>query len=223
MKTRIFEEEMPMNMIDVITRNARIYPDHTALVEVRPATKSRKAVSWAQFHDRINRLTNALTERGIKKNDRVFILGRNSINWLETYFAVIGTGAWAVPLNYRFYDENIQYCADVARPVAFLMDEEYAERIKDLYPRLPTVRNLICVGAFEGLEGIEDLIEKAPAGPMEIELKDDDPCALYFTSGTTGDPKPVLHVHKNLMCVALNEVTNERWEQHDSLLMMPPF
>ncbi|MBU2498484.1 MAG: AMP-binding protein [Proteobacteria bacterium] len=212
-----------MNMIDIITRNARIYPDHTAFVEVRTLSKSRKAVSWAQFHDRINRLTNALIERGIKKDDRVFVLGRNSINWLEAYFAVIGTGAWAVPLNYRFYDENIQYCADVAQPVAFIMDEEYGERMSAIRSQLPTVRNFICIGSFAGMDNIEDLIEKAPPYLPDIEIRDDDACALYFTSGTTGDPKPVLHLHKNLVCVALNEATNERWEQSDSLLMLPPF
>ena len=101
--TRIFEEVIGMNMIDIITRNARIYPGHTAFVEVGTLSKSRKTVTWAQFHDRISRLSNALMERGVKKDAKVFILGRNSIKWLETYFAVIGTGAWAVPLNFRFY------------------------------------------------------------------------------------------------------------------------
>ncbi|MCJ7593291.1 MAG: acyl--CoA ligase, partial [Desulfobacterales bacterium] len=212
-----------MNMIDVITRNARIYPEHTAFVEVKTLSKSRKTITWTQFHDRINRLTNALIERGIRKDDRVFVLGRNSIHWLETYFAVMGTGAWAVPLNFRFNDENIQYCADVAEPVAFIMDEEYAERMSAIRPQLPTVRDFICIGSFAGMDEMEALIEKASFVPPDIEIRDDDACALYFTSGTTGDPKPVLHVHKNLMCVALNEATNERWEQRDSLLMMPPF
>lgn len=210
-------------MIDVITRNARIYPHDTAFVEVRPVTKSRKAISWAQFDDRISRLVQALIERGVRKGDKVFILGRNSINWLETYFAVLGTGAWAVPLNFRFDDENIKYCANVAQPVAFIMDEEYAQRMSAIHSELPSVRNSICIGSYESMENIEGLIEGTPSGPPEIEIRDDDACALYFTSGTTGEPKPVLHLHKNLMCVALNEVTNERWEQKDCLLMMPPF
>ena len=216
-------EVLFMNIVDIITKNARMYPHDTVFLEVRPVTKSRKAISWAQFDERINRLANALIERGVRKGDKVFILGRNSIHWLETYFAVIGTGAWAVPLNYRFNDENIKYCADVAQPVTFFMDEEYAERISLIHPHLLTVRNLICIGSFEGMDHMEDLIKKAHPERPEIEIKDDDGCALYFTSGTTGEPKPVLHVHKNLVCVALNEVTNERWEQSDSLLMLPPF
>ena len=50
-----------------------------------------------------------------------------------------------------------------------------------------------------------------------------DEAGLYFTSGTTGAPKPVLLVHKNLVCTALNEATNERWDHSDSLVMLPPF
>lgn len=212
-----------MNMIDVIAKNARQYPQHTAFVEVRPVSQSRTSLSWAQFNDRINRLAGALIEKGVSKGDKIFILGRNSINWLETYFAVMATGAWAVPLNFRFEDESIKYCANAAQPVAFLMDAEYAPRVNALRSGLPTVKNYICIGTFEGMQNIEDLIEKSSAGRTEIALQDDDPCALYFTSGTTGEPKPVLHVHKNLMCVALNEVTNERWEQTDCMLMLPPF
>jgi acyl-CoA synthetase (AMP-forming)/AMP-acid ligase II len=212
-----------MNMIDIITKNARFYPQHTAFVEVRPVSQSRKSISWTQFDDRIHRLARSLIEKGVSKGDKIFILGRNSINWLETYFAVMATGAWAVPLNFRFEDESIRYCANAALPVAFFMDAEYAPRINAMRSELPTVKNYICIGAFEGMQNIEDLIEKAPAGRPEIALKDDDACALYFTSGTTGEPKPVLHVHKNLMCVALNEASNERWEQSDCLLMLPPF
>jgi len=212
-----------MNMIDIIEKNARMYPHNPAFLEIRPVTKLRKAITWENFGDRINRLANALTERGVRKGEKVFILGKNSISWLETYFAVMSTGAWAVPLNFRFNDENIKYCADVAQPVAFLMDEEYAERISAMRPQLSTIRNTICIGFSEAMENIEDLIEKAPPERPQIEIKDNDACALYFTSGTTGEPKPVLHVHKNLVCVALNEVINERWEQSDRLLMLPPF
>ncbi len=212
-----------MNMIDIITRNARLYPQHTAFVEVRPVSRSRRAISWAQFDDRLNRLAGSLIEIGVSKGDKIFILGRNSINWLEAYFAVLATGAWAVPLNFRFEDESIQYCAKAALPVAFFMDAEYAPRISTMRAKLPTVKNYICIGDFEGMHKMENLIEKAPARRPQIALEDDDACALYFTSGTTGEPKPVLHVHKNLMCVALNEATNERWEQSDCLLMLPPF
>lgn len=212
-----------MNMVDIIARNARIHPNAPAFVELRPVTHQRKAILWAQFGERVNRLANALIDRGVKKGNKVFIYGRNSINWLEAYFAVMATGAWAVPLNYRFTADNIRYCANIATPVAFIMDEEYGEMINTIRSDLTTVKNYICIGSFRTMEGMEDLIGKSSSKPPQIELRDEDECALYFTSGTTGAPKPVLLVHKNLVCVALNEVTNNRFEHSESLLMLPPF
>jgi acyl-CoA synthetase (AMP-forming)/AMP-acid ligase II len=210
-------------MVDIIAKNARMYPNEIAFVEVKPVAKARKAISWAQFKERVIRLANALIDRGVKKGDKVFIYGRNSIKWLEAYFAVMATGAWAVPLNYRFTGNDIKHCANVAKPVAFILDEEYAEMISAIRSDLTTVRNYVCIGSFEDMENMEDLIEEASPTPPQIQIKGEDECALYFTSGTTGAPKPVLHVHKNLVCVALNEVTNDRWEHSDSLLMLPPF
>jgi acyl-CoA synthetase (AMP-forming)/AMP-acid ligase II len=212
-----------MNMLSIIAKNARTYPSEIAFVEVKPVTKGRKVIHWAQFNERVNRLANALMERGVKKGDKVFIDGRNSINWLVAYFAVMAIGAWAVPLNYRFTAENVIYCHNIAEPVAFIMDEEYAEMISAIRSDLTTVRSYICISSFRGMENMEDLIEKGSPKQPEIEIKGEDECALYFTSGTTGAPKPVLHVHKNMVSVALNEVTNDRWEHSDRLLMLPPF
>jgi len=212
-----------MNLIDIIIRNARFFKDEIAFVEIRPVSKIRKSITWANFCEKIFRLGNSLIEKGVKKGDRVFIFGRNSIDWLVAYFGSMITGAWAVPLNYRFTKDDIQYCSNVSEPVAFIMDEEFANMVHSLRSSLSTVKSYICIGSFEGMESMDKIMELSSPSNPGIELKGDDECALYFTSGTTGAPKPVLHVHKNLVCVALNEVTNEKWEHSDSLLMLPPF
>ena len=107
-----------MNLVDLIEKNARLYPDDIAYVEIRPVTKVRKEISWIQFHERTNRLANAFIDMGIKKGRSVLLLGKNSIGWLEAYFAVLKTGAWIVPLNFRFTTDDILYCAGVIEPVA---------------------------------------------------------------------------------------------------------
>jgi long-chain acyl-CoA synthetase len=213
-----------MHIIDLVYRNARDYADETALVEIRPVSKARLEITWKEFNERTNRLANALIVRGVKKGDKVFWLGGNSIAWLEAFFSIIKTGAWINPLNFRFTDENIRYCADAAEPSCFLFERKYADRIDAMHSVLPTIRTFIVMGdmAQGDMENTEKMMaESSPLRP-KVEIKDEDECGLYFTSGTTGAPKPILLLHKNLFTAAVNEVTGLSLTRDDSLLMMPP-
>jgi len=213
-----------MNITDVVAKWARCRPDDTALVEVRPISGRRHQVSWAQFDERTNRLAHSLQERGIRKGQKIFLLGRNSIQWLEAFFAILKAGAWTVPLNFRFTDDDIRYCAQVAEPSAFIFDGEFTERIAGLRKDLPTVNLCSVIGpeAANNIETSEELLEEGSPLPLGWELADEDDCALYFTSGTTGAPKPVLLQAKNQMCIAITEATNHAFAPEDRFLMMPP-
>ena len=213
-----------MNIVDLVYRNARAYPDETAFVEIRPVSKARIETNWKQFNERTNRLANALIARGVKKGDKVFWLGKNSIAWLEAFFSIIKTGAWILPLNFRFTDENIRYCADAAEPSCFIFEEEYADRIDMMRAVLPSVKKFIVMGekAHADMENTEKLIAESSSLAPDVEIEDEDECGLYFTSGTTGAPKPILLLHKNLFTPAVNEVTGLSLTKDDSLLMMPP-
>jgi len=213
-----------MNIVDLVYRNARLYPDETAFVEIRTISKVRLEITWKEFNERTNRLANALIARGVKKSDRVFWLGKNSIAWLEAFFSIIKTGAWINPLNFRFTDENIRYCADAAEPGCFILEEEYADRIYAMRSALPTVKKFIIMGerAYRDMENTETLMADCSPLAPPVNIKDEDECGLYFTSGTTGAPKPILLLHKNLFAPAVNEVTGLSLTKDDSLLMMPP-
>ena len=151
-----------MNLIDVIAKFARMSPRSTAFVEVRPLSGLRQEIRWEEFHDRTNRIANRLIQEGVQRQDKVFLLGRNSIRWLEAYFAILKTGAWAVPLNFRFTDEDILYCAGVAEPSAFIFDEEYGERVRGLRKKLNAVSHYCVIGPDRAEEfvTVEDLVEK---------------------------------------------------------------
>jgi len=213
-----------MNIIEILTKNSRLYPNKTAFVEVRPISKVRKEICWREFDERVNKLASSLLEMKIGKGKKVLLLGRNSIHWLEAYFAIMKTGAWVTPLNYRFTHDDILYCARVAEPEAFIFDEEFAEGINTIQSKLPTVRKYVCMGRshLKGMEPMDDLIGRGSPGFPEVDLEDEEECGLYFTSGTTGTPKPILLMHKNLFCMAITEATNHLWKERDSLLMMPP-
>jgi acyl-CoA synthetase (AMP-forming)/AMP-acid ligase II len=112
----------------------------------------------------------------------------------------------------------------VSEPVVCLFDEEFSERMMTLRPDLPTLRRYVSMGekGFEGMERMETLIDQATSRPFDPQIEDEDPCGLYFTSGTTGAPKPILLTQKNLFTSGVTEATNHLWRHADSLLMIPP-
>jgi len=199
-----------MNISEMLERNARINPRDTALVERVPSKSFRRQMTWREFDERVNRIANALMIRGIGKGDRVLQWMMNSVNWLEAYFGIIRTGAIATPLNFRFSEKDFKYCADVAEPKAVILDERFADKVKAVsHPMLAPQRCIVNGQTVSpGMEGFEDVIAESSPKPVRIEIKDEDPCGLYFTSGTTGVPKPILLTHKNMECAAITEVVH---------------
>ncbi|MCJ7653685.1 MAG: AMP-binding protein, partial [Dehalococcoidia bacterium] len=105
-----------MNIIEILSKNSHMYPNDTAFVEVKPVTKVKREIRWREFDERVNKIANGLKDMEFNKGKKILLLGRNSINWLEAYVAIMKTGAWVTPLNYRFTNDDIVYCANVAEP-----------------------------------------------------------------------------------------------------------
>jgi len=213
-----------MTILEMVTRNRRMYPNDTALIELRPSQGLRKEITWKEFDERVNRVANALIARRIKKGDKVIHWMMNSINWLEAYFGIIRIGAWAVPLNFRFTSQDFKYCADIAEGKVMILSEQFIDRVKEVRSQLSTIKNYIVAGPVtpEGMENFEQMISKASPKPVEVGLKDDDECGLYFTSGTTGAPKPILLTHKNMECAAITENRHHYQTHKDNFILIPP-
>ncbi len=213
-----------MDLTQILERNVRMYPDEVALIELRHSSGFRKEITWKDFDEKANRLANALSERGVEKGDRVLHWMRNSIDWLLTFFGIAKTGAWVIPLNYRFLGRDIKYCVDVAKPKAFVMEEEFAERIEEIRDEFTTVRSFISVGehAPPGVESFGEVLDNATPVPPVTRLSDDDECALFFTSGTTGAPKPVMLTHRNLECTCMTEWAHHQQRLEDNFVIIPP-
>lgn len=213
-----------MTITEILARNARLYPDSPALIEITPSKNLRKMITWKEFNDRANRVANALIERGIKKGDVVMHLMMNSINWLEAYFGILKSGAMAAPLNFRFISRQIKYCIDIAEPKAMILDQDFTQRVEEIRSDLPTIKHYIFTGqpVPDGMEAYEDVLDKVSPEPPNIELSGEDEAGLYFTSGTTGDPKATLLCHKSLEHTAVNENFSHREKRKDCFLLIQP-
>jgi len=214
---------MDIHIGEMLARNARLYPDETALVERIPAEKKRRTITWKDLDDRANRFSNALRSKGVEKGSKVVHLMYNAIDWLIAYFGIVRTGAWVVPLNFRFTSEDIQYCTDVAEPDLILFGEEFIDRI-DAVKEHTRVKHYICVGSKTPAyaESFDRILEDAPSRPLDVALTYSDPCGLYFTSGTTGRPKPILLTHKNMVCACITENVHHGQKREDNFILIPP-
>lgn len=212
-----------MNIAEILARNARVYPDDVALIQRIAGQDYRKEITWKEFDNRSNQIANALIAKGVKKGDKVIHLMMNSINWLEAYFGIIKTGACVVPLNFRFTGQDIKYCIDVAESAVMLVGKEFKDTVLNIRPVIP-ITNFIYVGDDTpvGMENYEDVIAKYSIKPVKTEINDWDPCGLYFTSGTTGQPKPILLTHKNMECAAITENRHHYQTHDDNFILIPP-
>jgi len=222
-ETRHEMREIYIHIGEMLARNGRMYPDEVALVERIPAERKRREVTWKQFDERADCVADILIKKGVRKGDKVVHLMMNSIDWLIAYFGIVRTGAWAVPLNFRFTGADIKYCIDVAEPDVVLFGEEFTERIEEIRGDV-RVRDYIYAGGKPPpfAESLAELMMQASPAAVGVELTYDDECALYFTSGTTGRPKPILLTHENLVCASITENVHHGQKKEDNFILIPP-
>lgn len=233
-----------MPVTDLLERNHKLYGAEVALVELNPSVKDtkrtswreyslvqptsfepyRREITWSVFDEKANRVANMLLERGIKKGDRVAILMFNCLEWLPIYFGILKTGAIAVPFNFRFDSSEIKYCADLAEVHVLFFGPEFIGRIEAIVDELTKGRLLIYVGDTcpTFAESYREMVADCSSQPPMIHLEESDDAAIYFSSGTTGFPKAILHNHESLTQAAEMEQKHHLTDRNDTFLCIPP-
>ena len=233
-----------MPVTDFLERNAKLYPNEVALVELNPDEKDtrrtswkeyeliqpsrfepyRREITWGVFNEKANRFANLLLSRGIKKGDKVAILMYNCLEWLPIYFGVLKSGAIAVPFNFRYDAEEILYCAELAEVDMIVFGPAFIGRIEANAEKLSKGRLLIYVGdgCPDFAESYHELVADCSSKTPDIPLTEDDYGAIYFSSGTTGFPKAILHNHESLMHAATVEQKHHGQTKDDVFLCIPP-
>lgn len=217
-----------MIITEILAENSRKYPDKTAIVERTPATNQRRQITWKDFNGAARRLAHALSKKGIQKGDKVVQLMTNALDWLPIYFGVLYTGAWAVPLNFRFESDKIRLCTETAEAKVFIFGQEFVQRIEEVKSDLD---QFVSFWIFTGPADLcpewachyNDFIKEADnTWEPRVELAPEDEAALYFTSGTTGTPKAVLLTHESLVHACHVENAHHSQTHEDIFLCIPP-
>lgn len=233
-----------MPITELLKRNAKEFGSDTALVEINPEVKEirrvtwkeyeliesgtsetfRREITWSAFNEKANRCANLLMSRGIKKENKVGILLMNSLEWLPVYFGILKTGAVAVPLNYRYTAAEIKYCLELADIDALFFGPEFIGRMEEICEDIPNVKLLFYTGDIcpSFAENYLHLAANFSSAEPDVKISDDDDAAIYFSSGTTGFPKAILHDHTSLMHAARVEQNHHGQTKDDVFLCIPP-
>ncbi len=233
-----------MPITDLLERNSKLYGEEVALVEINPEIREeqrvtwkeyeliqptstayyRRQITWSVFDEKANRVANMLMERGIKKGQKCAILLMNCLEWLPIYFGILKSGAIAVPLNFRFDSEEIDYCLKASDSDVLFYGPEFIGRIEDIAQKLKKEMLLYYVGD-QCPSYAEDYFRQASNASSvapRVLIEDSDDAAIYFSSGTTGFPKAILHIHTALMQSAKMEAMHHETTHNDCFLCIPP-
>ncbi len=194
------------------------------LMEPSPLSHYRREITWNVFNEKANRFANLLLSRGIRKGDKVAILLMNCLEWLPIYFGILKTGALAVPLNFRYASDEIEYCVNLAEVNILVFGPEFIGRVEEIADSISRNRLLFYVGENcpSFAEDYNSLSANCSSQSPSVALTDTDDAAIYFSSGTTGFPKAILHNHESLMHSAVVEQKHHGQTKDDVFLCIPP-
>lgn len=237
-----------MVITEILERNAALYGDDTALVEINPlleeepsylswreyqlvepniARRLYRSMTWRAFEEQANQTANMLLTKGLKRGEKVAILLMNCLEWLPIYFGILKAGGIVVPLNFRYTAEEIKYCLELAEVHALIFGREFVSRIETFNNGSPHFKNLIFMADIDDecppfAECYYDLLPAASPTPPSLSLKEEDDAAIYFSSGTTGFPKAILHDHRSLLSSCETEQNHHGQTKDDVFLCIPP-
>lgn len=233
-----------MPITDLLEANAKKYPNEVSLVEINPDIQEKRRVTWRDyeliesspmchyrreitwhvFDEKANRFAQLLISRGIGKGDKVAILLMNCLEWLPIYFGILKTGALAVPLNFRYAPDEIEYCLNLAEVDVLVFGPEFIGRVEEIADKISQNRLLFYVGGDcpSFAEDYDKLTANCASLAPGIPISDEDDAAIYFSSGTTGFPKAILHNHESLMHACKVEQKHHGQTHDDVFLCIPP-
>jgi len=215
------KELLIMLIGDILVNNARWYPDKVGIIDGLTGYR----FSWRDVNSRVNRISNALIDLGVRKGDRIGLISENSLQCGEFQFAVSKTGTIGCGLNYRLHADVIKQLIHNTGLKAIFVQSQYCGLINSIRPKLKTVEHFIGIGKNHGYELDYDvLLDSYPEAEVRVDADEDDPLVIAFTTGTTGIPKGVITTHKNRLTFCIeNCVFIERYTTDDIVSVSAPW
>jgi acyl-CoA synthetase (AMP-forming)/AMP-acid ligase II len=173
---------------DIIYRNALLYPEYEVFIY------GKERITFAQFNSRVNRLINGLHSMGVKKGDGIGILSWNCLEYADVYGAAMKGGFIISPFNPRLQASELEYLISYSEVNTLFVGRELIEMVSQLRPRFPKVKNYISLEtSAPGMISHHDLLLAHSEEEPDVQVKEEDPFLIFYTSGTTGTPRGALY------------------------------
>ncbi|MGZ8809012.1 MAG: long-chain-fatty-acid--CoA ligase, partial [Mycobacterium sp.] len=201
-----------ITLSDVLYRHARVRPDRVGFVD------PQRRCTFSEMDDRVTRLANALSARGVGRGDRVAVLGYNSIELVESWLAALRLGAVAVPVNFRMVPDEIAYVLADSAAVTVVTDIALAPAVEQARTKAPQVDSTITIGGdLDDIIAASDNVDVDVA--VDVEVADEAPAFIMYTSGTTGFPKGAVLTPRNLYLHAFSSIATLGYREDDDCWM----
>ncbi len=209
--------------VDWLSKRAQLSPERIALIEA----STNQTITYAQWNQRANRLTNALTQLGLRKGDRVAVLSPNSLEYLDTIFACQKGGFILQALNWRLTSEELEKLIQGATPRVLIYSTAFLDKVQSLWEQSSIVLDHgIAIGdhpPFPNHLHWHTWIECADSSPPPpVQLSLHDPWVLCYTGGTTGLPKAAILTHGTMTWNAINTVSSWELSADDTTILNLP-
>ncbi|PYT03401.1 MAG: fatty-acid--CoA ligase [Acidobacteria bacterium] len=184
-----------MSIVEGLKKSVSLSPEKVASI------CGNTRLTFREVDERVNRLSSALARLGIVRGDRVAILSLNCHRFLELYYGIPQLGAVVVPINFRLTPQEIKYIVDHSGAKTIAVDPELAPLIEPVRSSLEAVEHFILMSDVprEGYLAYEELLAGGTPQFDAPEVSDDELLGLFYTSGTTAEPKGVMLTHKNML------------------------
>ncbi len=185
-------------MGNILQRNAQ----DSCLMHKKAVIFGGRELTYGDLNEQCNRVANGLLDLGVRKGDRIGVLSRNSDVYVTVYFALAKLGAILVPVNFWYRSREVHYTLQQSGARGLIFHRVFAEVVAGV-GSLSNLEWTLTIGDQDG-NRLEDLAAGSPADEPGVELNENDPHVILYTSGTTGFPKGAVFSHRSHFLHALS-------------------